>query len=88
MEYTPQIAVVRPMDIRQLFARNLRAARDAKGLSQEALAHEAGLDRTYISALERARYYASLNAIEKIARVLKIDPAELLRKEQDLTLCE
>ncbi|TGS85779.1 XRE family transcriptional regulator [Mesorhizobium sp. M3A.F.Ca.ET.174.01.1.1] len=73
------------MDIRQLFARNLRAARDAKGLSQEALAHEAGLDRTYISALERSRYYASLNAIEKIARVLKIDPAELLRKEQDLT---
>ncbi|RWC10799.1 MAG: XRE family transcriptional regulator [Mesorhizobium sp.] len=76
------------MDIRQLFARNLRAARDAKGLSQEALAHEAGLDRTYISALERSRYYASLNAIEKIARVLKIDPAELLRKEQDLTLGE
>ncbi|WP_082953969.1 helix-turn-helix transcriptional regulator [Mesorhizobium sp. AA23] len=71
------------MDIRQLFAQNLRAARDAKKLSQEALAHGADLDRTYISSLERGRYYASLKAIEKIAKVLEIDPAELLRKEGD-----
>lgn len=82
MEYTLQLAVVRLMDIRQLFARNLRAAREAKGLSQEALAYEAGLDRTYISSLERGRYYASLKAIEKIARVLELDPAELLRKDE------
>ncbi|RWD31637.1 MAG: XRE family transcriptional regulator [Mesorhizobium sp.] len=68
------------MDIRQRFARNLRAAREAAELSQEALAYEADLDRTYISALERGRYYASLKAIEKIAKVLEIDPADLLRK--------
>jgi predicted transcriptional regulator len=42
------------MHIREVFARNLRKARNAKGLSQEALAYEAGIDRTYISALERA----------------------------------
>jgi transcriptional regulator with XRE-family HTH domain len=70
------------MDIRQRFARNLRAAREAKDLTQEELAHEAGLDRTYISALERGRYHASLKVIEKIAVVLELDPAELLRKDE------
>ncbi|ESX51848.1 XRE family transcriptional regulator [Mesorhizobium sp. LSHC422A00] len=69
------------MDIRQRFARNLRAAREAKALSQEALAYKAGLDRTYISALERGRYFASLKAIDKIAKVLELDPADLLRKD-------
>ncbi|RWN26902.1 MAG: XRE family transcriptional regulator [Mesorhizobium sp.] len=69
------------MDIRQLFARNLRATREARQLSQETLAYEADLDRTYISSLERGRYYASLRAIEKIARVLEVDPADLLRKD-------
>ncbi|RUZ79415.1 XRE family transcriptional regulator [Mesorhizobium sp. M7A.F.Ca.US.006.01.1.1] len=71
------------MDIQQRFARNLRAAREVKKLSQEALAHAAGLDRTYISALERGRYYASLKAIEKIAKVLELDPADLLRKDDE-----
>lgn len=42
------------MEIREVFARNLKAARRAKGLSQEELAHEAGIDRTYISSLELA----------------------------------
>jgi transcriptional regulator with XRE-family HTH domain len=42
------------MDIREVFALNLRRARNAKGLPQEALAHEADVDRTYVSALERS----------------------------------
>ncbi|RUW55441.1 XRE family transcriptional regulator [Mesorhizobium sp. M1A.F.Ca.ET.072.01.1.1] len=71
------------MDIRHRFARNLRAAREAKDISQEHLAHEAKLHRTYISLLERGRYYASLKAIEKIAKVLEIDPADLLRKDEN-----
>ena len=49
------------MDIREVFARNLRKYRQTKGLSQEALAHEAGVDRTYISALERSQYSASIS---------------------------
>ncbi|WP_348626897.1 MULTISPECIES: hypothetical protein [unclassified Mesorhizobium] len=35
-----------------------------------------------MSSLERGRYYASLKAIERIARVLELDPAELLRKDE------
>jgi transcriptional regulator with XRE-family HTH domain len=40
------------MEIREVLAANLRRCRRAAGLSQEELAHRAGIDRTYISALE------------------------------------
>jgi transcriptional regulator with XRE-family HTH domain len=41
------------MDLRQVFAANLRRFRHAKGLSQEDLADEAGVNRTYVSKLEK-----------------------------------
>jgi transcriptional regulator with XRE-family HTH domain len=44
-----------PMDLRQAFANNLRRLRHAKGISQEDLAHEAGINRTYLNKLERER---------------------------------
>lgn len=73
------------MDIREVFARNLRKHRQAKGLSQEALAHEAGVDRTYISALERSQYSASITTVDKIATILGIEAAELLRRPGKLS---
>jgi transcriptional regulator with XRE-family HTH domain len=42
-----------PMDLRQAFATNLRRLRHAKGISQEDLAYEAGVNRTYLSKLEK-----------------------------------
>ena len=68
------------MDIREVFARNLRKARHAKGLSREALAHEAGIDRTYISALERGAYSATIVMVDKLATALEVDPGRLLRR--------
>ena len=68
------------MDIREDFARNLRKFRRQKGLSQEALAHDAGVDRTYISALERCVYSASITMVEKLATVLGVEPADLLQR--------
>jgi transcriptional regulator with XRE-family HTH domain len=68
------------MTIREDFARNLRKLRHARGLSQEALAYEAGIDRTYISALERGVYSATIDMVAKIAAVLEVDPAILLQK--------
>ena len=47
-------------------------------MSQEALALEVGIDRTYVSALERCKYSASLDRLDDIARVLGVDPYELL----------
>lgn len=62
-----------------MFATNLRRLRHAKGLSQEGLAHEAGVDRTYVSRLERGASVVGLEVIGKLANVLKVEPAELLR---------
>jgi transcriptional regulator with XRE-family HTH domain len=70
------------MDIREVFARNLRKARNARGLSQEALAHEAGVDRTYISALERGVYGATIDMVDKLARVLHVEPGALLQRAE------
>jgi transcriptional regulator with XRE-family HTH domain len=67
------------MDLRQVFAANLRRLRHARGLSQEALAHDAGVNRSYMSKLEKGASYAGLEIIGKLATVLQVDPAELLR---------
>jgi transcriptional regulator with XRE-family HTH domain len=66
------------MGLRQTFATNLRRRRTECGLSQEALAELAEIDRTYVSALEREVYSVSLDTIERLAAALKVDPAELL----------
>ena len=68
------------MEIREAFAQNLRALRRARGLSQEELAHQAGIDRTYISALERNVYNASIDVVDRLAEVLGVDVAELLKR--------
>jgi len=68
------------MDIREVFARNLRKARNAKGLSQEALAHEANIDRTYVSALERSEYSATIVMVDKLARALGVEASALLQR--------
>lgn len=66
------------MDVREVFARNLRQYRHAIGLSQEELADAAGINRTYLSKLETARTYAGLEIIGKLAKVLQAEPHELL----------
>jgi transcriptional regulator with XRE-family HTH domain len=66
------------MKVRDLLALNMRRLRRSKELSQEELAHRAELDRTYISALERSVYAASVDVLEKLAAALAVPPAELL----------
>ena len=68
------------MEIRDVLALNLRKARQAKGLSQEELAHRADIDRTYISALERSVYAAGIDVVDRLARVLELEAAALWRK--------
>ncbi len=67
------------MDLRQAFATNLRKLRYEKGLSQESLAYAADVNRTYISKLEKGMSYVGLEVIGKLADVLEVEPAELLR---------
>lgn len=54
--------------------------RHARKLSQETLAHDAGIDRVYLSRVERAVTYVGLEIIEKLADVLEIDPAEFFKR--------
>lgn len=68
------------MGTRKVFAKNLRHWRLERGLSQEQLALLADIDRTYVSALEREVYSASLDTIEKLAKVLNVEPARLLER--------
>jgi transcriptional regulator with XRE-family HTH domain len=68
------------MEIREVFAANLRRFRHKKGLSQEALSFSAGINRSYMSRLEAGRTYAGLKIIADLARVLEVDPADLLAK--------
>lgn len=68
----------RTMDIREIFALNLRTLRNAKGLSQEELAHRANVHRTYISSLERCVYSPTIDTIDSIARILGVEAFELL----------
>lgn len=68
------------MTLRQIFASNLRRIRTERELTQEKLADLAGIDRTYVSALERQVYSASLDTIQKLADVLKVEPQELLKR--------
>ena len=71
------------MTIREVLALNLRRLRQRQKLSQEALAHRAGLDRTYISSLERSMYSATIDVVDKLAQVLGVEAADLLRKPVD-----
>lgn len=61
------------MDIKKVFANNVKKYRNEKGLSQEVFAGKTGLHRTYISAIERERRSISLDNVKKIADALEIE---------------
>lgn len=69
------------MESRRILAQNLKKYRLAEGFSQEDLAHRAELDRTYISALERSRYSASVDVLDKLACVFGITSCDLLSRD-------
>lgn len=73
------------MGIRQILAANLRTYRKAAGLSQEELAHRADIDRTYISALERSVYAAGIDVVDRLATVLGVTAADLLKPVEGTT---
>jgi transcriptional regulator with XRE-family HTH domain len=65
---------------RKIVGRNVRAARKEMGWSQEDLAFETEIDRTYISGIERGVRNPSLDMIVKLAKTLKMSPSQLLER--------
>jgi transcriptional regulator with XRE-family HTH domain len=74
---------VRPGDLQRRFGRNVRLIRTSRGLSQEQLADELGVHRTYVGGLERGERNPSLKVVEQLANKLSIDPVRLLAADFD-----
>jgi transcriptional regulator with XRE-family HTH domain len=67
------------MDLAQILGRNVRETRRRAGLSQEKLAFDAGMKRSYVSDLERGTRNPSVKAIGRLALALGVEPPDLLR---------
>ena len=70
------------MDIRVVFARNLKHYRQACGLTQAALAAAMDVDRAHVSAMEREEQNVTIVTLQKVANALGIEPAQLLAKSE------
>ena len=64
---------------RELVGRNIKRIRMAKEVSQEQLAFDASIDRSYLGGIERCDENPSVDTLEKIAAVLEIELAELFQ---------
>jgi transcriptional regulator with XRE-family HTH domain len=65
--------------LRDNLAKNMRRLRAERGLTQEALAHECGINRTYLSSVERSERNVSIDNIGRIADGLGVEAWTLLR---------
>lgn len=70
------------MKIISNLATNLKNLREARGYSQEDLAHKSGLHRTYISGIERKRRNPTISIIQDLALALEVDPCELIKTKK------
>jgi transcriptional regulator with XRE-family HTH domain len=67
------------MELRRILATNVVRLRRARSLSQEALAWEAGVSRSYMAKIETGKTSTGLDIIGKLAAILGVEPMELLR---------
>jgi transcriptional regulator with XRE-family HTH domain len=65
-------------DLQRTLGRNLRAYREARGLSQEAFAEVFAFHRTHMGKLERGQANCSLKVVERLAAQIGVDPLTLL----------
>tara|TARA_R110002126_G_scaffold282327_1_gene430653 strand:- start:500 stop:829 length:330 start_codon:yes stop_codon:yes gene_type:complete len=68
------------MSLRNRVALNIQDLRRARGLSQEELAHRADVSRGHMGKVENAKFAASLDLLERIAKALSVDPEKLFAK--------
>ncbi len=66
-----------------MLGKELKRVREAAGMSQERLAFEAGVHRTYISLLERDKKSPTLNVLFRICKALRVSAAELIARVEN-----
>lgn len=66
------------MDIKAVVGKNVRYYRELRGISQEQLAFEADLHRTYVSGVERGIRNPTVLIVAKLADALGVEPSKLL----------
>lgn len=71
------------MRLEQAFGEVFRAARKQRGLSQEQLAFDAGMERNYVSLIECGRNSPSVRMVFKLCKALDIQPSVLLARVED-----
>ena len=64
--------------VREAFGRNLRSIRKSKGFSQERLAYDAGIDRSYLGKVERGEVNLTIERLYLLASCLQCSPKELV----------
>ena len=64
----------------EVVGKNVRRLRKAQGLTQEELAHGAGIDTRYVGGIERGEENPSVAVLGRIAQVLGVHPTELLKE--------
>lgn len=67
------------MDINQFFGKKISELRKEKGFSQEKLALEANIDRTYISDIEKGNRNISLEILDKLSKTLNIHISQIFK---------
>lgn len=70
-------------ELQRRFGRNLRAYREARGVSQEDFADVFGFHRTYMGGIERGERNLTLRSVERIAGKLGEEPLSLLQPVKD-----
>lgn len=70
------------MEVKKKFGSKLKKLRLEKKMSQEALAHSADLDRTYIPSIEKGERNVSIEVISKLAKALQIEISDFFKDEK------
>jgi transcriptional regulator with XRE-family HTH domain len=71
------------MDLPKVLGRNVRRLREEAGTSQEEVAFRAGLNRAYLSDVERGARNPTVRVVGRLAKALGVEPAELFRSPSD-----
>ena len=68
------------MELREVVARNVKSLREANGLAQDALAHDASIHVTYLSGVENGKRNITLNVLQRLAAALGVSEERLVRR--------